>query len=1169
MKRFLSILLTLLMVLSSATLIAFAVDEEQTPAIVERGSCGEKSYYTIDENGRLEISGSGDASEKTFSERQDITSVFVNDGITALADGMFTYDSEIVSARLPEGLTVIPTSIFFNCINLENINIPSSTVEIKNSAFCGTTLNSDIVFPNNIEVIGNWAFAATSAISFYIPESVQSIGLSALAVWGPFLKKIEVASENPCYTYVDGCLYTKDMKSLLVYADEKNEGDWNYSGEKVSFDLPDSVESIDPAAFDASYPVSEINVGVNNSFYCSVDGILYDKDMATLVKYPMAKEGTRFSVPSSVKNLAPSALSGNIDLKYISLPETLMEIGRSQFVGCGVKSLRIPDGVKTIHDASFNYAESLKEIILPAGLKRIDDGAFPMSCSGLESIYYLGSKEQWDSITVINDMDYQVIHSEEEPGEDELAFGNGNAALEKANVYFTYSRADVDFDGHVTSRDARLIKRYVSGSESSLNEVRGDVDSNGFVNLNDSSLALRLAAKKADADELQTAAPLRPYFQYDHTAVQGKATPVYEMNGQEVSFSLNCNDFAGTTDGTLFIKFDPEKLSLKDSTVSLGDGAVFEESYEAGLYILSFFFDNEAGSDEEQIVSLSFDILEDCYSTIEYEFASWNGSAVPAGGIYTFQSFFGAKYKDHYYAFMQNEKNWDDAKAFCESFGGHLVTISSADENKLVNQLSGDISAWIGMKSDADKNEWVTGEEYAFSNWADGEPDHYIDEEKNPGIAQDSVHIFEGGYWDDEFASFEKPFVCEWDNEESFSYFFNTMYKISEVFNEDSGNYWFIADNWPHKLYDLSSDMNPGYIFSHWEIDGVRHNSGEELLFDRDTEIHAVWTEHTDHIWVDNGIEKEATCKTEGIRSIICETCKLTGTETVAKKAHTYKNVIKKATLTADGKITPTCSVCGAKKTATVIPKASGIKLSATSFTYNGKTQKPTLTVKDSAGKAIAAKNYTATWSNANSKAAGTYTVKVTFKGNYSGTKTLKYKIVPRQVTGLKVKTAAKTSIAITWMKLNEAKAYKVQYSSDGKNWKSATVTTNTYTLKNLKAGSKWQFKVTALDSTKKVAGKVSAVLKTGTLCSAPTVTVKSAKSKTATVSWSKVTGAKKYIVKYSQDKKTWNKKSVAGTSLTISKLTGGKTVYVKVFAVNAYGKNSAASAVKSVVVKK
>ena len=323
-----------------------------------------------------------------------------------------------------------------------------------------------------------------------------------------------------------------------------------------------------------------------------------------------------------------------------------------------------------------------------------------------------------------------------------------------------------------------------------------------------------------------------------------------------------------------------------------------------------------------------------------------------------------------------------------------------------------------------------------------------------------------------------------------------------------------------------------------------------------------------------------ATCTSEGSYDevICCSVCWIrlsSEKRTIEKKPHDFRDAVTPATLSEDGKVEKTCSACGAKDDGSVvtIPKASKVGFAKTKFVYDGTVIRPTLLAFDSEGNLIRSAYYKAEWSNKSSKAPGTYTLTVTFRNYYSGQKTLTYKIIPRQVTGLKTEKVTKTAIKLSWKKLSEAKYYKVEQSTDGKTWtKAAVVTANAATVKNLKTGAKYQFRVKALDSTKKIAGKVSAVLKTGTLTAAPTISkLTSTKSKTATVSWKKVTGAKSYIVYKSTDGKTFKaaKTGLSGTSYTLTKLTGGKKIYVKVIAVNAYGAKSAASAVKSVKVKK
>ncbi len=168
----------------------------------------------------------------------------------------------------------------------------------------------------------------------------------------------------------------------------------------------------------------------------------------------------------------------------------------------------------------------------------------------------------------------------------------------------------------------------------------------------------------------------------------------------------------------------------------------------------------------------------------------------------------------------------------------------------------------------------------------------------------------------------------------------------------------------------------------------------------------------------------------------------------------------------------------------------------------------------------------------------------------------------------LKVLATSTTAVKLSWSTVFGALSYEVYQSSDGKSWKKvATVKSSGATISKLSAGKKYQYKILSTCLTGK--SGYSTVLKTQTLTSAPSIRLTSAKAKTATVSWSKVPGAVKYIVYKSNDGKKWEKHgTTTGTSVTISKLTSGKKVYVRVTAVNAYAKNSAYSAVKSITVK-
>ena len=199
--------------------------------------------------------------------------------------------------------------------------------------------------------------------------------------------------------------------------------------------------------------------------------------------------------------------------------------------------------------------------------------------------------------------------------------------------------------------------------------------------------------------------------------------------------------------------------------------------------------------------------------------------------------------------------------------------------------------------------------------------------------------------------------------------------------------------------------------------------------------------------------------------------------KTKNKHTHTWNSgtVTKKASLTTNGVKTYTCKSCKATKTE-AIPKASNIKLSKTAYTYNGKVQKPSVTVKNSKGKALKnGTDYKISYPKG-MKNVGKYTVKVTLKGNYSGSKSMTYNINPKGTSVSKV-TAAKKGFKVTWKKqTTQTTGYQVQYSTSSKFKSAKTVTisknkTTSKSVNKLSAKKKYYVRVRTY-KTVKIGGK-------------------------------------------------------------------------------------------------
>ena len=128
-------------------------------------------------------------------------------------------------------------------------------------------------------------------------------------------------------------------------------------------------------------------------------------------------------------------------------------------------------------------------------------------------------------------------------------------------------------------------------------------------------------------------------------------------------------------------------------------------------------------------------------------------------------------FRGHTYAYFKDAGSWEEAEEFCEARGGHLVVITTKEENDAVWAFAKGLdnkSAYIGLSdvSVEGKWQWVTGEPLSFTNWSEGEPNAYTEGENYAEFSFSSNN----GYWNDFiFATHDGAdsagFICEWDSD--------------------------------------------------------------------------------------------------------------------------------------------------------------------------------------------------------------------------------------------------------------------------------------------------------------------------------------------------------------------------------------------------------------------
>lgn len=138
--------------------------------------------------------------------------------------------------------------------------------------------------------------------------------------------------------------------------------------------------------------------------------------------------------------------------------------------------------------------------------------------------------------------------------------------------------------------------------------------------------------------------------------------------------------------------------------------------------------------------------------------------------------------------------------------------------------------------------------------------------------------------------------------------------------------------------------------------------------------------------------------------------------------------------------------------------KVASVKLSTTTYTYNGKVKKPAVTAKDNKNNVIPKSDYTVKYSSG-CKSVGNYTVTVTFRGDYSGSFVRSFRIIPKGTTVKSLK-AGKKSFTVKWKaQKTQTTGYQVQYcmkKNFKKGAKTATIGKNkTVSKKITKLGKK------------------------------------------------------------------------------------------------------------------
>jgi hypothetical protein len=267
--------------------------------------------------------------------------------------------------------------------------------------------------------IGEFAFASTDLTSVTIPDNVTNIGYDALC-YCTKLTDITVNALNSDYSSTDGVLFNKNQTTLIQCP----------GGKTGTYTIPNSVTRLGDDAFLWCTSLAGITIGnsvtnlgndvfggctnltgiaVNslNTDYSSADGVLFNKNLTTLVQYPEGKTGS-YTIPSSVNTIGIAAFSSCTGMTDVTIPNSVTSIETGAFATCtGLTSITVSDSVISIGASAFSYCTSVTNVAMGNRVTSIEEWTF-FSCSSLtcvtmgDSITNIGKQAFVDCINLTN-----------------------------------------------------------------------------------------------------------------------------------------------------------------------------------------------------------------------------------------------------------------------------------------------------------------------------------------------------------------------------------------------------------------------------------------------------------------------------------------------------------------------------------------------------------------------------------------------------------------------------------------------------------------------------------------------------------------------------------------------------------------------------------------------
>ena len=320
--------------------------------------------------------------EGAFSYCSGVETITIPNSVTSMGDGVLMGCDALKDVKLPNDITSIGKETFSQCINLTSITIPDSVTSIGEMAFAFCSSLESITLPDKMTDIGRAAFAmCTKLTSITIPDSVTSIGAIAFAYCSS-LESIKMEPDTPPQLGLD-------EDDVGVFTECKFVTD-NVKGIKV----PVGFENAYKTAWTDWADFIIANIASGKGWTLDSEGTLTLESEDGIEDWCNNQKNGREIYKNDVTSAkildgvvnVKAVLWGAKNVKSVELPDSVKSIGNLAFSRCqSLTDITIPEGVTSIGEEAFYECRSLPGINLPSGLTNIGRYAFSY-CYGLTDI---------------------------------------------------------------------------------------------------------------------------------------------------------------------------------------------------------------------------------------------------------------------------------------------------------------------------------------------------------------------------------------------------------------------------------------------------------------------------------------------------------------------------------------------------------------------------------------------------------------------------------------------------------------------------------------------------------------------------------------------------------------------------------------------------------------